>query len=37
MSEIMQIRRFEKPIGVDYLHQAMEALGVQSRSIVESV
>jgi len=27
MSEIMQIRRFEKPIGVDYLHQAMEALG----------
>jgi len=27
MSEIMQIRRFEKPIGVDYLHQAMEMLG----------
>jgi hypothetical protein len=27
MSEIMQIRRFEKPIGHDYLQQAMEALG----------
>jgi hypothetical protein len=27
MTEIMQIRRFEKPIGVDYLHQAMEMLG----------
>ncbi len=26
MSEIMQIRRFEEPIGADYLHQAMEAL-----------
>jgi hypothetical protein len=27
MSEIMQVRRFEEPIGPDYLHQAMEALG----------
>jgi len=27
MSEIMQVRRFEEPIGVDYLHKAMEALG----------
>lgn len=27
MSEIMQVRRFEEPIGADYLHQAMEALG----------